>query len=126
MYTKAACRTSSEENTNCNKSIKCKAKKDISKAIRQKDQDMITELRQHIIKCLGYKEHKKFDSKKVDKKRCMTGSDGKMCYCENRGKIRKDYMKSAIYEKKLLHAIEGKVDYICRNQVVQALNVMKT
>ena len=42
----------------------------------------------------------KTDRKEVDRRRCMRGSDGKLCFSEKeRGKVWKDYMERIMNEK---------------------------
>ena len=62
----------------------------------------------------------------------MRGSDGKLCSSEmERGKVMKDYMERIMNEENYWDhneegdAIEGLVVYVCREEVLQALNEMK-
>ena len=75
----------------------------------------------------------KIDSKEVDGGRCMRGSDGMLCYSEMvRGKVWKDYMERIMNEgidwdhNLEGDAVEGPVVCVNREDVLQALNEMKT
>ena len=76
----------------------------------------------------------------VEGGRCMKGSDGKLCLREKeRGKVWKDYMKRIINEENGWDhvdavegvevdgdAVEGPVVCVSREEMLQALNEMKT
>ena len=75
----------------------------------------------------------KTDNKEVEGGRCLRGSDGKLCFSENeRGKVWKDYMERIMNEENdwdcnvEVDAVEGPVVCVSREEVVQALNEMKT
>ena len=75
----------------------------------------------------------KVDSNDVEGGRCMRGSNEKLCFSENeRGKLWKDYMERIINEENDWDhnveggAVEGPVVCVCREEVLQALNEMKT
>ena len=69
------------------------------------------------------------DGKEV---RCMRGSDCKLCFSEKeRGKVWKDYMERILNEENdwdhnVEDAVEGQVICVSREEVMQALNEMKT
>ena len=75
----------------------------------------------------------KADSKEVEGGRCMRGSDGKLCFSEKEsGIVWKDYvewiMNGEHYWDHNMEgdAVEGPVDCVRREEVLQALNEMKT
>ena len=64
----------------------------------------------------------------VEEKRCVRGSDGKLCFSEKeRGKVWKDYMERIMRkENEWDHdmegdAVEGPIACVCREEVLQAL-----
>ena len=74
------------------KNMKSKAKKVVSKAMRETTEEAFTELKNCPNIMLRLTKGPKIDSKEVKGRRCMTGSDGKMCFnVKERGKVRKDY-----------------------------------
>ena len=73
------------------------------------------------------------DSREVEGGRCMRGSDGKLSFSEKeRGKVWMDYMKLIMNEENDWDcnvegdAVEGPVVCMDREEVLQALNEMKT
>ena len=75
----------------------------------------------------------KTDSKESEDGRCMRGNDGKLCFSEKeRGKVWKDYMERIMNEENdWAHddegdAVEGPVVCVGREEVLQALNEVKT
>ena len=63
----------------------------------------------------------------------MRGSDENMCFSEkNRSKVWKDYMENTMNEENDRgqyvegDAVEGPVACVCREEVIQTLNEMKT
>ena len=59
----------------------------------------------------------------------MRGSDGKLCFSEKeRGKVWEDYIENIKNEKHDCNynvegdIVKGQVDYVCRDEVLQALN----
>ena len=75
----------------------------------------------------------KTDINEVEGKRCMRGSDGRLCFSEKeRGKVWKDYMEGIINEENdwdhnvKVDAVESPVVCVCREEVLPALNVIKT
>ena len=75
----------------------------------------------------------KTDSKEVEEGRYMRGSDGKLCLSDKeRGKVWKDYMEGIMNEENdCYHSVEGDAvegPVVCVNgeEVLQALNEMKT
>ena len=90
---KAMCQNSSEENKRRYKSMKNKANKAVSRAMREKDELVHTELQDCPNWMFMLVKGLKTDSKEVEGGRCMRGSDGKLCFSEKeRGKVWKDYM----------------------------------
>ena len=68
----------------------------------------------------------KSDRKEVEGRRCMRGSDGKLCFGEKeRGKIWKDYIERIMNEENDWDhnvegdAVEGPVVCVCRETVPQ-------
>ena len=81
--------------------IKARGKKSVSKAMREKAEEALTELQNCSYGMLGLVKELKTDSKEVEGGRCMRGSDGKLCFSEKEiGKVRKDYMERIMNEKK--------------------------
>ena len=75
----------------------------------------------------------KIDSKEVGGGRCMRGSDGKLGFSVNgKGKVWKDYMEWIMNEENDWNhnaegdAVEGPEVCVSREEVLQALNEMKT
>ena len=75
----------------------------------------------------------KTDSKGVDGGRCMRGCDGKLSFSyKERVKVWMDYMEWILNEENVWDrivkgdAVEGPVDCVSREEVLQALNEMKT
>ena len=75
----------------------------------------------------------KGDSKEVEGGRCMRGSNGRLCFSEKeRGKVWKDYMERIMDDENDWDhnvegdAVEGSVHYVSREEVLEALNEMKT
>ena len=74
--------------------MKNKAKKAVSKPMREKVENELTELQSCPYGMLSLVKGLKIDSKEVEGERCMRGSDGKQCLGEKeRGKAWKDYME---------------------------------
>ena len=75
----------------------------------------------------------KTDSKEVEGGRCMSGSDGRLCFSgKERGKVWKDYMERIMNEENYYDhnvegdAVEGLVVCVGRENVLQVLNELKT
>ena len=75
----------------------------------------------------------KTGSREVEGGRCMRGSDGKLCFSEKeRGNVWKDYMERIMNEENGWDynvggdAVEGPVVCVSREEMLQALNEMKT
>ena len=74
----------------------------------------------------------KTDSKEVEGGRYMRGSDEKLCFNEKeRGKVLKDYTERIMNEENLDQnvegdAVEGPVVCVSREDLLQALNELKT
>ena len=130
---KAMCQNSTEENKRRYKRMKNKAKKAVSKAMREKAEEVLTELQNCHNWMLRLVKGLKNDSKEVVAGRYVRGSDGKLCFSEKeRGKVWKDYMERILNEKNEWdHKMEG--DAVerpavceCRDEVLHALNKMET
>ena len=78
---KAMCQNSTEQNNRRCKSMKNKAKKAVSKAMREKTEKALTELQNCPNGIFRQEKGLKTDSKVVGG-RCMRGSDGKLCFRE--------------------------------------------
>ena len=82
------CLDITEENKRRYKGMKNKAEKTVSKAMREKADEALTELRNCPNWMLRLVKGLKADSKEVDGGRCMRGRDGKLCLSEKkRGKV---------------------------------------
>ena len=79
---KALCQNSTEENKRRYKSMKYKANKAVSKAMRKKAEEVLTELQDCPNGMIWLVTELKTDSKDVGGGRCMRGSDGKLCFSE--------------------------------------------
>ena len=80
---KAIYQNSTEENKRRYISMKNKANKAVSKAMRYKVEEALTEL----LNCQNLRfslvRGPKNDSKEVESEMCMRGSDGKLCFSDN-------------------------------------------
>ena len=86
------CQNSTEENKHKNK-----AKKAVSKAMREKVEEAFTELQNCPYGMLRIMKGQKTESKEVEGGRCERESDGKQCLGEKeRGKAWKDYMERIV------------------------------
>ena len=107
--------------------MKNKAKKAVSKAMRENAEETVTELNcpNGVFRSVkGFKT----DNKEVEGGRCMRGSDGKLHFSDKeRGKVWKDYMERIMNEENDWGhnveggAVEGLVVCVSRG-VLQALN----
>ena len=79
---KAMCQNSTEENKMRHKSMKNKAKKAVSKAMREKAEEVLTELQNCSYGMLRLVKGPKTDSKEDKGGRCMRGSDDKLHFSE--------------------------------------------
>ena len=128
---KAMCQNSTEDKKRRHKSMKNKANKAVSKAMREKAEEALTELQNcpnwmpRLAKVL------KTNSKEVEGGKCMRESDGKLCLSEKeRGKVWKDYMETIMNEENdWNHNVEDVVEdtrvCVSREEMLQALNEMK-
>ena len=123
---KAMCRNSTEETKRRYKSMKNKAKKAVSKSMREKAYEALTEFPNGMLRLV---KGLKTDSKELEAGGCMRGSDGKLCFSEEeRGKDWKDYMERIMSEKNdwdhnvERDAVEGQIVCVSREKVLQALN----
>ena len=80
---KATCQNNTEENKRRYDSLKNKAKKAVSKAMREKAEVELTELQYCPYGMFILVKGLKTDNKEVEGGRCMRGSDGKLCFSEN-------------------------------------------
>ena len=79
---KAMCQNSTEENKRRYKSMKNKTKKAVSQAMREKAEEVLSELQYCPDGMFRLINVFKTDSKEVELGRCMRGSDGKLCFSE--------------------------------------------
>ena len=84
---KAVCWNNTEENKRRHESVKNKINKTVSKAIREKAEEALTELQNCPNGMSRLVRGLKTDSKEIEGGRCMRDSDGKLCFSEKeRGK----------------------------------------
>ena len=82
----AMCQNSTEENKRRYKSMK--AKKAVSKAMREEAEEAFSELENYPNGMLRPVKGLKTDSEEVEGGRCMRGSDGKLCFSvKEKGKV---------------------------------------
>ena len=123
---KAKCMNSNDENKNRYESMKNKAKKVISKPMREKAEEVITELKNcqngMLVKGLM------IDNNKIEAGRCMRGSDGMLCFSEKeRGKTW-DFMERIMNDENNWDrnvegdAVECPAVCVCRYEVVKVLS----
>ena len=129
----AMCQNSTEENKRRSESMKNKASKAFKKAMREMSEEALTELQNCPYGMFRLVLGLKTDRNEVEGGRCMRGSDGKMCFTEKeRGKVWKDYMERIMNEENDWNrnvegdAVEGPVACVCREEMLLALNEMKT
>ena len=122
------CQNSTEENKRRYESLTNKARKAVSKAMRGNAEEALTELQN-----CQYGMFRLVKGLKTDSKQVEGGSDGKLCFSEKeRGKVLKDYVERIMSEENDRdHSVEGDVedgpvDCISREELLQALNEMKT
>ena len=73
--------------------MKNKENKAVSKVMREKVEEVLTEIQNCPNWMFGLVKGLKTDSKEVEGGRCMRGSGGKLCFSEReRGKAWKDYV----------------------------------
>ena len=101
--------------------------------MRKKAEEALTELQNCPYEMLRLVKGLKIDSKEVEGGRCMRGSDGKLCFIEMKiGKVWKDYMERIVNEENYWDlnvegdAVEGSVVCISREEVLHAVNEIKT
>ena len=98
---KAMCQSSTEENKRRYESIKNNVDKAVSKAMREKAEETLTELQNFQYWMFMLVKRLKTDSKEVDGGGCMRGSDGRdgrLCFSiKEEDKFWKDYIY--IYER---------------------------
>ena len=77
--------------------MKNKAKKAVSKTMREKAEKALTELKNWLNGMLRLVKGLKANSKEVEEGRCMRGSDGKLCFSDKeRGNVWKDFMERIV------------------------------
>ena len=92
--TQAMCQENTEENKWRNKGTKNKVMNAVSKAMREKAEEVLTELQNCPNGMFGLVKVSKTGRKEDEGGRCMRGNDGKLCSGEKeRCKVWKDYMK---------------------------------
>ena len=79
---KAMCQNNTEENMRRYKSMTNKAKKAVSKTMREKMEEELNELQDCPYGMLRLVKGLRIDSKEGDGGRYMRGSDGKLCFSE--------------------------------------------
>ena len=124
---KSMCQNRTEENKRRYKSMKNKAKKAVSKAMREKAEEVLTELQNCPYRMFRLVKGLKTDSKEVEGE-----SDGKLCFSEKEGgKVWKDYVERIMNEENYwdhnveADAVEGPVVCVGIEEMLQALNEMK-
>ena len=81
-------------------SLKNKVNKSVSKAMREKAEEAVTQLQNFPYGMFSLVKGLKTDSNEVEGGRCMRGSDGKLCFNEKeRGKVWKYYVKRILNDK---------------------------
>ena len=130
---KAICKNSTEEKKRRYKSMKNKADKAVLKAMRETAEEALSELQNCQNLMLRQVKGLKTDSKEVEGRRCMRGSDGKLCFSEKERRIVwKHYTERIMNEENDWDrnvdgdAVEGPVACVSREEVLQALNEIKT
>ena len=94
------CHSSAEENKSRYKGIKNKANEAVSKAMREKAEEALTELQNCPNLMFWLVKGLKTDSNEVDGGRCMRGSEGKLCFSEKEiHKVWKGYMERIMNEE---------------------------
>ena len=106
-----------------------KSNKAVSKAVKENTEDAFTRLQNCPNGMLRLVKGLKIYSKEVEGGRCMSVSDGKLCFSEKeRGKVWKDYVERIMNEDNDWgnnvkgDAVEGPVVCVSREDVLQALN----
>ena len=101
--------------------------------MREKADEALTEIQNWPNGMFRLAKGLKTDSKDVDGGRCMRGSDGKLCFCvRERGTVWKDYVERIMNEENNCDrnvdgdVVEGPVHCVSIEEVLQALNEMKT
>ena len=94
------CWNSAEENKRRYEGMKDKAKKTVSKAMREKAEKALTELQDWPYWMFRLVKGLMTDWDEVEGGRCMRGSDGKLCFSEKEsGKLWKDYIERIMNEE---------------------------
>ena len=82
MVHKAMCENRTEENKRRYKSMKNTAKEAVSEALREKAEEVLTELQHCSNWIFILTKGLKIESREVEVGRCMRGSDGNLCFSE--------------------------------------------
>ena len=128
----AICFNSTAGNMIRYKSMKNKTRKAVSIAMREKAEEVLTELKNCQNWMLGLVKGLKTDSKEVEGRRCMRGSDEKLCFSEiERGSLDglhgKNVNKQNVWDHNMEgDAVEGPVVCVGRQEVIQTSNEIKT
>ena len=124
---------STEKNKRRYKSMKNKAKKALSIAMREGGRGAYRINKKCPNGMFSLVKGMKTDSKEVEGGRCMRGSDRKLCFSEKkRGIVIKDYMERIMNEENYCNhnvegdEVEGPVVCVSRQEMLQTLNEMKT
>ena len=130
---KVMCQNCTEENKRRCRSMKNKAKNTASKAMREKAEEALNEFKKCPNGMFRLVKGLKTDSKEIVGGRCTRGSDGKLCLTEKeRGNVWKDLVERIMNEENDWDhneegdAVEGPVICVSREDVLQALNEIKT
>ena len=105
--------------------MKNETKKSVSKAMKEKAEEALAELKNYVIGMFRPLKKLKTNGKEVEGGRCMRGSDGKLCFCEKeRGKVWKNYMERIMNDKNDWDhnvnrvTVEGPVVCVSREEVL--------
>ena len=93
------CQNSTLENKRRHKSTKNKAKKAVSKAMREWAEEALTEVQNCPYWMFRLVKGLKFDSKDVEGGRCMKSYEKQWFSEKERGEVWKDYMEKIMYEE---------------------------
>ena len=130
---RAICLDNAEWNKRRYEGMKNKALKIISKVMREKVKEALAEFKNCKNWVLRLVRGLQTDSKGVEGGRCMRGMDGKLCFSEEEGgEIWKDYVERIMHDDNDFDynveagAVEGPVVCASGEEVLQALNELKT
>ena len=124
--------TRTEANKARYKNMKNRAKKVVTKAMKEAAERELRELSEHPNKVFKLVKSMKKDGKDVEGGRCMRGSDGRLNFSEkDRGRVWKEHMERIMNEENewdqnvQADLVEGPVERVSREEVVKALGKMK-